>query len=231
MMGGIRVDAETQMTRVPGLFGAGECTAGMHGANRLGGNSLSDLLVFGRLSGVGAAEYIKGLKGEPQVHDEDVKAAIRFARAPLDREEGENPFVLHDDLRKVMGRHVGIWREKAGLEGGIAELEKLKERVARVKATGTSQYNPSWSEAIDLSGLLLASEAVTRAALIREESRGAHSREDFLGEQKEWGKVNIVIRKGPDGAMELEKVPKPEGPPELVMIANASIEDLEAGNV
>ena len=231
MMGGIRVDADTQMTRVPGLFAAGECSGGMHGANRLGGNSLSDLLVFGRLSGVGAAEYVKGLKSDPQVSDDDVKTAVRWARAPLDRETGENPFVLHDELRALMGRYVGIWRVREGLQAGVEELQKLKARIANVKATGTSQYNPSWSEAIDLTSLTLSAEAVARSALMREESRGGHSREDFLEESKEWVKVNILIRKGANGEMEVDKLVRQDGPPDLVKIANATIEDLEAGNV
>ena len=230
MMGGIRVDAETQMTRVPGLFAAGECGAGMHGANRLGGNSLSDLIVFGRLAGVGAASYIQGLKSEPVVHDDEVKSAVRWARAPLDRETGENPFVLHDEMRTLMGRYVGIWRDKTGLQAGVAELEKLEARIANAKATGTSQFNPSWSESIDLHGLVLSAKAVALGALTREESRGGHSREDFLDESKEWVKYNIVIRKGADGSMEVEKVLRPDGPAELVSIANASLEELEGGN-
>ncbi len=231
MMGGIRVEATSQMTRVPGLFAAGECSGGMHGANRLGGNSLSDLLVFGRLAGIGAAAYCAEVKEQPEIRDEDVKAAIRWARAPLDRETGENPFVIHDDMRQVMGRHVGIWRMKDGLEQGLVEIGKLTARIANAKASGTSQFNPSWSESIDLQGLALSAEAVARAALAREESRGGHSREDFLDESKEWVKVNIVIRKGEDGRMEVVQVPRAEGPPELVRIANATLEQLEAGDV
>jgi succinate dehydrogenase / fumarate reductase flavoprotein subunit len=231
MMGGIRVHPDTQMSRVPGMFAAGECGGGMHGANRLGGNSLSDLLVFGRLAGIGAAEYVKSLPNPPQVKDDDVKAAIRWARAPLDRESGENPFVIHDDLRAVMGRHVGIWRIKEGLEQGLVEIARLGQRIANAKSTGTSQFNPSWSEAIDLQGLVLCAEAVTRAALMREESRGAHSREEFLEESKEWVKYNLVLRKGADGRMEIEKVLRPDAPADLAAIANATIEQLEAGNV
>jgi succinate dehydrogenase / fumarate reductase flavoprotein subunit len=122
---------------------------------------------------------------------------------------------------------VGIWREKKGLEDGIVELGKLKARIANARSSGTSQFNPSWSEAIDLQGLILSAEAVARAALTREESRGGHSREDFLDESKEWVKYNIVIRKGADGEMEVEKVLRPDGPPELVAIANATLEQLE----
>jgi succinate dehydrogenase / fumarate reductase flavoprotein subunit len=231
MMGGIRVDADTQMTRVPGLFACGECGAGMHGANRLGGNSLSDLLVFGRLAGLGAKAYIDSLPGAPGLDAEQAKAIIRRARAPLDRETGLNPYVLHDELREIMQRHVGIWRDEKGLSEGLQKILALKEKVPQVKSAGSSQYNPAWSEAIDLEALVLVSEAVCRAALMRQESRGGHSRVDYEGEREDWMKVNIVIRKGGDGGMEIETWERPPGPPELVAIANSKIEDLEAGRV
>ena len=227
MMGGIRVDADSQMTKVPGLFAAGECSAGMHGANRLGGNSLSDLLVFGRLSGVGAVNYVRSLTSTPKIDEEQAKAALRRARAPLDRESGPNPYVLHDKLRDTMQAYVGIWRTKDGLEKGLAELEALKAEIAVVKATGSSQYNPGWSEAVDLEALIVNAEAVAKGALIREESRGGHCREDFEGESKEWVKYNIVHHKGPDGRMVSEKVLRPAGPEELVKIAEATLEELE----
>jgi succinate dehydrogenase / fumarate reductase flavoprotein subunit len=231
MMGGIRVEADSQMTRVPGLFAAGECSGGMHGANRLGGNSLSDLLVFGRLAGVGAKNYLQTLQGAPQVDEKQVHDILLWATGFLNRESGKNPYVLHDELREVMGRYVGIWRDKAGLEQGVQELQKLTREIPGVKAEGSSQFNPGWHEALDMEPLMLCSEAVARSALMREESRGGHSREDFPEEEKEWQKYNIVIRKAADGSMEIEKYTRPEPPAELAKIANSKIEDLEAGLV
>jgi succinate dehydrogenase / fumarate reductase flavoprotein subunit len=230
LMGGIRVDHDSQMTAVPGLFAVGECAAGLHGANRLGGNSLSDLLVFGRLAGIGAKEYIDSLPADPKINDEQAKAVIRSARAPLDRETGKNPYIVHDTLRDAMTEYVGIWREKAGLEKGIEVVRAMRDDVAQVKAHGTSQYNPAWSECIDLNNLVIFSEAVARAAHMREESRGGHSRVDFETEREEWGKYNIVVRLKADGELELEKIERGPGPPELAAIANATLEQLEGRN-
>jgi succinate dehydrogenase / fumarate reductase flavoprotein subunit len=231
-MGGIRVDADTQMTRVPGLFACGECGAGMHGANRLGGNSLSDLIVFGRLAGKGASDYIRGLTGAtPRADDEQIKLAIRSATEILNRESGENPYVLHDKLQDVMEEGVGIVRTEEELKQGILGLEALKERAKTMKANGTSQYNPGWHEALSMRSLLVTAEAVARAALIRQESRGAHTRIDYEGERDEWVKVNIVSRKGKDGQMEVEKITRPAPPKYLEEIANSKIEDLESGKV
>jgi len=231
IMGGIRVDADSQMTRVPGLFACGECGAGLHGANRLGGNSLSDLLVFGRLAGIGAAEYVKKLSITPVADDAQIKAIFRRATEPLNREGGENPYALHDELADTMQYHVGIIREGKELQQGIDKLEVLKTRVKSVKAHGTSQYNPGWHEALSMKSMLLVSEAVARAALMREESRGGHTRDDFQGERDEWVKYNIVIRKAPDGQMQVEKVEKPAAPKGLHDIAHSKIEDLEEGRV
>jgi succinate dehydrogenase / fumarate reductase flavoprotein subunit len=230
-MGGIRVDADTQQTTVPGLFAAGECAAGLHGANRLGGNSLSDLIVFGKLAGEGAAKYIAGLPAGPKASDEQIVDGVRRATEILNREKGANPYVLHGKLHEVMAKGVGIVRKKDELETAIAELEELKIEAKTLKAPGASQYNPGWHEALAMRSLLITSEAVTRAALMREESRGAHTRLDFPGESPEWVKYNVIIKRGADGAMEIEKRPKPEGPAALVAIANAKIEDLEAGKV
>jgi succinate dehydrogenase flavoprotein subunit len=228
-MGGVRVDSDTQMSTVPGLFAAGEAAAGMHGANRLGGNSLSDLLVFGRLSGIGAVQYVKGLGTVPRVHDEDVRAAVRGATDILNRESGMNPYLTHETLQDVMGRNVGIVRTENELRTALEDLEKLKVEAANVKAPGASQYNAAWHEALDLRSLLVTAEAVTRAALIRQESRGAHTRVDHPGEQDAWQKVNVIVRKGADGRMETEVVDRSEPPKELAAIAFAKIEDLEAG--
>ena len=231
-MGGVRVEAESQMTRVPGLFACGEAGAGMHGANRLGGNSLSDLIVFGKLAGTGAKKYIDGLAGRtPRADDAQVLDAFRRAKAPLQRDGGENPYVLHEDLTKVMGQCVGIVRSGKELERGIEELQGLKKRLANVKADGASQYNPGWHEALSLSSLLITSEAVALAAHMREESRGAHTRVDFENERPEWLKYNIVITKGPDGQPKVEKVERKPPPDYLKQIAEANIEDLEAGKI
>jgi len=230
-MGGVRVDSDTQMSTVPGLFAAGEAAAGMHGANRLGGNSLSDLLVFGRLSGIGAAQYVRDLGRVPVVQEDEVRAAVRRATEVLNRDTGTNPYAVHEDLQGAMGRYVGIVRTEGELESALAELERLKADAATVRAPGASQYNAAWHEALDLRSLLVTAEAVTRAALIRQESRGAHTRVDHPGERKEWQDVNVIVRKGRDGRMETAVERRPEPPKDLAAIANATIEDLEAGRV
>ena len=226
-MGGIRVDADTQQTNVPGLFACGECAAGMHGANRLGGNSLSDLLVFGKLAGDGAAAYIDHLGTMPALDGDQVEAIRRRATDILNRESGTNPYLIHEALQKVMQADVGIVRTAEELEAGLEKLEDLKKEAAQVKAPGASQYNPGWHEALDLYSLLVTSEAVARAALMREESRGAHTRLDFEGEREAWGQVNIIIQKSDDG-MQVHKVPRPEPPEALAAVAYASLEELES---
>src|SRR6267143_1664995 len=227
-MGGVRVDSDTQESTVPGLFAAGEVAAGLHGANRLGGNSLSDLVVFGRLAGIGAAAYARNLPARPQVRQEQVTAAMRRATDILNRESGTNPYQVQEDLQGVMGRYVGIVRTEADLKTALKELQRLKQDAAKVKAQGTSQYNAGWHQALDLRSLLVTAEVVTRAALVRQESRGAHTRLDYPGERDDWVKVNVVVRKGKDG-MEHETVKRPDPPKALAAIAYAKIEDLEAG--
>ena len=226
-MGGVRVDADTQQTTVPGLFACGECAAGMHGANRLGGNSLSDLLVFGKLAGDGAADYAGALGRQPAVSDAQVDQVRRSATDILNRETGENPYLLHESLQDTMQRYVGIVRNADDLRSGIGKLDDLKSRAARVKARGASQYNPGWHEALDISALLVTSEAVARAALVREESRGAHTRLDFEGERKEWGEVNVIVSRGRDGEMLVRTEKRPAAPQALSAIANATLEELE----
>ena len=230
-MGGIRVDADTQATTVPGLFACGECAAGLHGANRLGGNSLSDLIVFGRLAALGAAEYIGSLPTTPTPPSEQITASIRRATEVLRRETGTNPYILHEKLEAAMSQYVGIVRIKDELEQGIAAVEALQAEAATLKAPGASQYNPGWHEALAMRSLLITAEAVTRAALMREESRGAHTRLDHPGESAEWVKYNVIIKRGPSGKMDVEKRPRPEAPAHLAAIANAKIEDLESGKV
>ncbi len=226
-MGGIRVDPDTTMSTVPGLFACGECAAGMHGANRLGGNSLSDLLVFGYLAGKSASQYAKKITKHSDINKEHAIQIIRNATTILNRESGTNPYLLHEELEQNMQTKVGIIRTNDVLLKGIEQIEKIKESYKTVKAKGTSQFNPGWHEALGLRNLLITAEAVARAALLREESRGAHTREDFPGEREEWLQYNIVTSKGEDGRMKLTKVERPAPDPELARIAKSSIEDLE----
>jgi succinate dehydrogenase / fumarate reductase flavoprotein subunit len=217
IMGGVRVDADTGQSRVPGLFAAGEVSGGMHGANRLGGNSLSDLLVFGRRAGLGAAEYAKALAGEPAVSQDEVTAAIEDLEAPFKRTDGVNPFELQRKLYDIMGNHVGIFREEKDLEKGIAQLHELNKEVARAAASGSKTYNPGWHLCIDLRNMMICSEAIARSALSRKESRGAHSRLDYPNPDEALGKVNTSVYK--DGEeMKLEHTPLPEMPEELRQI-------------
>ena len=226
-MGGIKVDPDTTMSSVPGLFACGECAAGLHGANRLGGNSLSDLLVFGYLSGKHASDYAKNIAEHSEVDKEQVISIIRNATDILNRESGANPYLIHEELELNMQQKVGIIRSKEVIEEGISKLENLKEQYKTVKAKGASQFNPGWHEALSMRNLLITAEAVARAALLREESRGAHTRSDFPGEQDHWHKYNIVTSKGPDGKMQLSKRERPLPDPELERIAKSTIEDLE----
>jgi succinate dehydrogenase / fumarate reductase flavoprotein subunit len=213
-MGGIRVDADTAAATAPGLFAAGETAAGLHGANRLGGNSLSDLLVFGRRAGLGATEYAKKLQAAPVVDAGQVEEAARAALAPLERASGENPYDLHAELQETMEQHVGIIRTEESLRQGIGKLEELKRRAEQVKAIGTRHYNPGWHLAIDLSSLLTMSEAVARAALERKESRGAHTRDDYPDYDPDLAKVNVVVRLV-DRETRVVQEPLPQMPQEL----------------
>ena len=207
----------------------GECAGGMHGANRLGGNSLSDLLVFGWLAGKGVAEYIGGLGGVPQIDANAVDAARQSAIASLNRESGPNPYLLHEELQDIMHANCNIVREAAGIEKAIEQLGELKKKIAVVKAHGSSQYNPGWHEALSLRSMIVVAEAVSRAGLLREESRGAHTRLDFEGEQEKWGKINIVIRKGDGGEMEVRTEDRGAPPEALAAIAFAKLDELEGG--
>ena len=228
MMGGIAVDGDTQMTAVPGLFACGECTGGMHGANRLGGNSLSDLLVFGWLAGKGAKDYIGQLSRPLQIVPEHIEEARREAVAPLNREGGENSYILHEELQNIMN-DVNIVRTADGLKSAIESLQELKPRLANIYAAGSSQYNPGWNQALSMRPMIMVAEAVARAALMREESRGAHTRLDFEGESEEWGNINILMRQNDDGSMDARKVQRDVPPDHLAEIAYANLEDLEGG--
>ena len=213
MMGGIRVDAETAQTSVPGLFAAGEAAVGLHGANRLGGNSLSDLLVFGRRAGLAAAAHAKQID-LPPVDSSQVEGAAQQLLAPFEQPEGDSPYAIHDDLQNVMQNLVGIFRDEQDLRQALSELDELKARAARVRVEGSRLFNPGWHLAWDLHSMLTVAEAVTRSALARRESRGAHSRIDYPGLDDAWGKKhNVVVKK--DGTMTLVETPVLEMPGEL----------------
>jgi succinate dehydrogenase / fumarate reductase flavoprotein subunit len=218
-MGGVEVDPDTEESIVPGLYAAGEVAGGMHGSNRLGGNSLSDLLVFGRRAGHTAAYATHRLKGNrPTVHEEDVKAAAAQALAPFEIDGGENPYTIQKDLQDVMQRLVGIIRKAGELEESLKEIDRLKERAKKLAVEGHRQYNPGWHLAIDLTNMLVVSECIAKAALEREESRGGHTRDDFPGPSDEWGKVNLVLTlAGGDFAspVELRHQPLPVMPGDL----------------
>jgi succinate dehydrogenase flavoprotein subunit len=200
VMGGIEVDPDTAAAGVPGLFAAGECSGGMHGSNRLGGNSLSDLLVFGRRAGLGAAEYVHGLDGRPAVKESDVDAAAKMALAPFDPPDGasgENPYTLHTELQQSMNDLVGIIRKAEEVEQALVKLGELRQRILRVTVEGHRQFNPGWHLAIDLRNMLMVSECVAKAALTRTESRGGHTRDDFPGLDAEWRHKLLVCASSP----------------------------------
>ncbi|GGV15274.1 succinate dehydrogenase flavoprotein subunit [Actinomadura cremea] len=205
VMGGVEVDPDTAAAAVPGLFAAGEVAGGMHGSNRLGGNSLSDLLVFGRRAGLGASEYVDALDARPAVPDELVDAATAEALAPFEREDGENPYTVHAELQTTMNELVGIIRKEEELQQALEALQKLRERVARVSVEPVAVhdgrgYHPGWHLALDLRNMLLVSEAVAKAALERQESRGGHTRDDYPQMSADWRKVNLVCRLAGDPA-------------------------------
>jgi succinate dehydrogenase / fumarate reductase, flavoprotein subunit len=213
-MGGVRVDPETQESRIKGLFAAGECAAGMHGANRLGGNSLSDLLVFGRIAGLHAAKYAKS-HAVPTLDPAEIEAASREALAPFERVEGPNPFLLHEDLKDKMQSFAGIIRNEEDLRKGLEHIARLKEATSRVKVEDNRHYNAAWHQAFDMRNMIIISEAMARAAVVRKESRGAHAREDFPETDKgRFSKVNVVVRRSGSG-MQVEEVPLPDVPPEI----------------
>jgi succinate dehydrogenase / fumarate reductase flavoprotein subunit len=209
VMGGILVDAETGATTVGGLFAAGEVAGGMHGANRLGGNSLSDLLVFGARTG-GAAAVYAATAADPYVDPVQIHEAIAGLAAPLEREQGEDPYAIQRDLQSVMQRLVGIFRIEADLDEALAQLAELRSRWLTVRATGGRTYNPGWNLVFELDHLLTVSEAIARSALLRTESRGAHSRLDFPAtDDTHWSTLNSVISRSPDGTMTVGTMPHP----------------------
>ena len=209
MMGGIRVDAETQMSTVPGLFAAGECGAGLHGANRLGGNSLSDLLVFGKRAGEYAAKFAKE-NSAGNVDENQIEAMAKWTLEPFEKENGDNPFDVQFALQEMMQQLVGIVRNETEMLRAMEHLRLMRQRAANVTVTGNREFNPGWHTALDLHNMLTISEAVTMAALERKESRGAHFREDYPEKDANSGKFNLVIKKNTDGQMIISQEPIPE---------------------
>ncbi len=216
VMGGISVDGDSQMSTVPGLFAAGECAAGLHGANRLGGNSLSDLIVFGKRAGEYAARFAKE-HAAASFDDAEVEAVTKDALKPFGR-KGESPYDVARDLKETMQSLVGIVREQGELEQAVEKLGELKARAATVAVEGNREYNPGWHTALDLRNLMIVSEGIARSAEARKESRGGHFREDFPGKDEKFGKVRHVLTRRPDGSMNLEERKLPPIPPQLQKI-------------
>lgn len=216
MMGGIRVEAETAVSTVPGLFAAGEAAAGLHGSNRLGGNSLSDLLVFGRRAGLSAAEHAKSV-GPMAIDAQQIEGAGREMLVPFERPAGESPYDIHRDLQETMQNYVGIFRNEEDLKKGLSEIQGLKQRAASVRVEGSRLFNPGWHLARDLKAMLTVSQAVALSALERKESRGAHSRIDYPNYDETWGKQNnIIVQDGDE--MKLKQAPTMETPDELRLL-------------
>jgi succinate dehydrogenase / fumarate reductase flavoprotein subunit len=215
IMGGVRVDADTAAAAgLPGLFAAGEVAGGMHGSNRLGGNSLSDLLVFGRRAGQHAAEYARAAKGTLTVDARQVQAAVDEVTAPLGRKTGENPYEIQKDLQEVMQSLVGIIRTESELKEAVTQIGRLEERAGRVGVSGSLTYNPGWHLALDLQNLLAVSGAISLAALARKESRGGHTRDDYPKPDPQLAKVNVVVRMM-EGELQVTHEPLPAMPSEL----------------
>jgi succinate dehydrogenase / fumarate reductase flavoprotein subunit len=217
IMGGVHVEPDTQMSRVAGLFAAGECAAGINGANRLGGNSLSDLLVFGKRAGEFAANFAKE-NSLGKIDSDKVENVAREALAPFGRTSGENPYQVQKDLQDAMQDLVGIVRNENEMREALEKIDGLKKRAEKAAVTGNREYNPGWHTALDLNNLLIASEAITRAALERKESRGAQFRDDYPDKNEQLARVNTMISKGEDGSMQIHWKPLPEMPDYLKQI-------------
>jgi succinate dehydrogenase / fumarate reductase flavoprotein subunit len=221
VMGGVRVEADSTAATIPGLFSSGESAAGMHGANRLGGNSLSDLLVFGKRSGEYAAKFAENRSSMPDVSASKIKDLTREALAPFERVGGESPFTVHHELQETMQNLVGIIRTESELEQAIEEIGALKERASKTSISGSRRYNPGWHMAIDLHAMLTVSEACAKAALERKESRGGHTREDYPSTDPEFAKVNIAASLAGDGSVTIRHEPLPVMPDDLKAIVEA----------
>jgi succinate dehydrogenase flavoprotein subunit len=217
IMGGVHVDPDTQMSRVPGMFAAGECAAGINGANRLGGNSLSDLLVFGKRAGEFAAKFAKE-NSLGQFDNDKIESVAREALAPFERRDGENPYQVQKDLQDTMQDLVGIVRNESEMRDALEKINVFRKRAEKAAVTGNREYNPGWHTALDLKNLLTVSEAITRAALERKESRGAQFRDDYPDKNEQFAKVNTMIAKAADGSMQVRLEPLPEMPDYLKQI-------------
>jgi succinate dehydrogenase flavoprotein subunit len=207
VMGGVEVDPATGAASVPGLYAVGEVSGGMHGSNRLGGNSLSDLLVFGRRAGLGAAEYVTALPARPVIPEATLTSAAASALEPLERSEGESPYAIHSELQNVMNDLVGLIRRESELKTALVDLDKLRAREAKVAAAGGRAYNPGWHLALDLRNMLIVGESVAQAALERQESRGGHTRDDYPAMSPEWRKVNLICSADGAGSVNLRHQP------------------------
>ena len=216
-MGGIHVDPDTQMSRVPGLFAAGECAAGINGANRLGGNSLSDIVVFGKRAGEFAAKFAKE-NSLGKIEQDKIEILAHEALAPFERGAEENPYTVQRDLQEVMQADVGIVRTESEMKSALEHLKTFRERANRAGVTGHREFNPGWHTALDLKNLLMVSEAIARAALERKESRGAQFREDYPNKDERYAKVNTMTSKAPDGSMQIRLEPLPEMPDYLKQV-------------
>jgi succinate dehydrogenase / fumarate reductase, flavoprotein subunit len=215
IMGGVRVDADSQMSSVPGLFAAGECASGINGANRLGGNSLSDLIVFGKRAGEYAAQFVRE-NAAPRVNEQAVDAAIKESLTPFERgEQGENPYKLQMLLQDTMQSGVGIVREESEMQAALFEIEKFKQALTRVGVTGHREFHSGWHTAIDLRNLLPVSEAIARSAIERRESRGGHFREDYPEKSLAFANVTVMVKRGYDGTMQVSRIPIPPMPDQL----------------
>ena len=217
IMGGVRVDSDTQASTVPGLFAAGECAAGINGANRLGGNSLSDLLVFGKRAGEFAAGYANE-NPQGNIDDGQIEQTAKQALEPFERTGGENPFAIQYALQDMMQDLVGIVRTEEEMQQALVGIATLRERARNVSVTGNIDFNPGWHTALDLNNLLTVSEAITRAAIERKESRGGQYRDDYPAKGEEFGKINYTLKKTSDGQMQIERIPIPEIPEDLKAI-------------
>src|SRR5437762_4350206 len=219
VMGGIRVDSDTQMARLPGLFAAGECAAGINGANRLGGNSLSDLLVYGTRAGEDTAKFAKENQ-HGSIEREKIDAVAREALAPFESADrgSENPYVIQKDLQETMEDLGGIVRRETEMREALEAIDSVKMRAEKAAVTGNREYNPGWHTAIDLKNLLTVSEAITRAALERKESRGAQFREDYPDKEERFSKVNTIASRAADGSMQIRLEPLPEMPDYLKQV-------------
>jgi succinate dehydrogenase / fumarate reductase flavoprotein subunit len=217
IMGGIRVDGDTQASTIPGLFAAGECAAGINGANRLGGNSLSDLLVFGKRAGEYAAKFAQE-NDFGSVNKEQIEERVKWSLEPFEKQDGENPFALQAELQEMMQDLVGIVRTEDEMQRALVGIRKLKDRRKNASATGNIDFNPSWHTALDMHNLLNVSEAITLAAIQRKESRGGQFRDDYPSKVEEFGKVNFSVKKDENGEMQISRIPIPTMPDELKQI-------------